>query len=517
MKNLTVSEAEEILREHFWEEVLGGEIKDESVAIKLFDMAVNMGVPQAMKLVQRALNLYNKNEAVAVDGKMGLQTLGALNDASGDELMKYLCSQSIKFYLLLVKNNPASFCRYKKGWEKRGGRIPETEDKVTTMAFCASLKYTLKEEGGVSDSSTDKGDPTKYGISLSFYQSIYPNATRDDILNLTLPKAQEIYRQYFWEKLQGDKIEDEVVAAKLFDMAVHMGVPKAVQLLQEILNTPDKKVVVDGDGIMGPQTLGELNAVLDSNLVRNLDLVYELCRQSKAYYLSIVKKDPTQKKYEKGWLSRALAIPRRAERSPYPQRGAFYGYGDEDVYTTFTYETPGYRPKVFIQPPADAYALIDIIHGYWSLSPAIKQKYKLDYFFGTSMWNWLAQAGGAQVGGQGIFNRIIDFNEKKYRSLSPVQQDFSNMWGESHFGDWFEMLYQHLFPSLQRVSEYLEGLLSGWPLTREERPLVPLMKWFKHTIPLGVDPHSYLIWHFFPRSVRASDANDWLFLENRFR
>src|SRR5215510_960698 len=48
--------ARQIYRADYWRAICGEEIKDPAVATKLLDMAVNMGVRQAIVLCQRALN-----------------------------------------------------------------------------------------------------------------------------------------------------------------------------------------------------------------------------------------------------------------------------------------------------------------------------------------------------------------------------------------------------------------------------------------------------------------------------
>src|SRR5690348_11903465 len=48
--------AREIYRSEYWNPIRGDEIRDQQVATKMLDMAVNLGVRQAIVLCQRALN-----------------------------------------------------------------------------------------------------------------------------------------------------------------------------------------------------------------------------------------------------------------------------------------------------------------------------------------------------------------------------------------------------------------------------------------------------------------------------
>ena len=55
VKKLSVKDAEEIYRNEYWK--FDG-IRDQSIATKLFDMSVNMGVGTAVKMLQRILGAY---------------------------------------------------------------------------------------------------------------------------------------------------------------------------------------------------------------------------------------------------------------------------------------------------------------------------------------------------------------------------------------------------------------------------------------------------------------------------
>src|SRR5579872_2531020 len=70
--------AREIYREDYWRWIQGDEIHDQSVATKLLDMVVNMGIRQAVVLCQRAVNAVAEAE-LAEDGIFGLRTLVAVN------------------------------------------------------------------------------------------------------------------------------------------------------------------------------------------------------------------------------------------------------------------------------------------------------------------------------------------------------------------------------------------------------------------------------------------------------
>lgn len=67
----------------FWDRFIGDDIKDELVAMELFDTSINMGVGSAVKMFQRALNALNNNQKlyrnIAVDGGCGPKTIATFN------------------------------------------------------------------------------------------------------------------------------------------------------------------------------------------------------------------------------------------------------------------------------------------------------------------------------------------------------------------------------------------------------------------------------------------------------
>ena len=110
------------------------------------------------------------------------------------------------------------------------------------MSFDRAFETIVGHEGGLVDDPRDPGGLTKYGIS----QRAYPS---EDIRNLTLERARELYRRDYWTPIKGDQLP-EALSLCLFDMAVNSGPPQAVRTLQRAIDVPV-------DGILGPGTLGK--------------------------------------------------------------------------------------------------------------------------------------------------------------------------------------------------------------------------------------------------------------------
>lgn len=111
IRNLTHQQAGRIYRRDYWDKVRGDDIVPQYVAENLFDFAVNAGVPRAVRTVQRLLD-------VDVDGRLGPQTLRAINQADGQKLNLRLALARIDYYNELARKR-SGMRPYLIGWTKR--------------------------------------------------------------------------------------------------------------------------------------------------------------------------------------------------------------------------------------------------------------------------------------------------------------------------------------------------------------------------------------------------------------
>jgi lysozyme family protein len=150
--------------------------------------------------------------------------------------------------------------------------------------FDRAVRYVLENEGGYACDERDSGGETKFGVSKRAHPEI-------DVARLTRNEAVEIYRTHYWKRAY-EAIEDEVLAIKLFDLAVNMGHRGAHTLLQEAVNAlGEHRLLVDG--ILGPLTLRATNASHRASLFNRL-----LCKADD-YYRSLRKPE-----FLRGWLDR---------------------------------------------------------------------------------------------------------------------------------------------------------------------------------------------------------------------
>lgn len=162
--------------------------------------------------------------------------------------------------------------------------------------FRQAVEFVLAHEGGLSEDPDDPGGVTKYGISARSYLQLGP----DGIRRLTREDAIAIYRRDWWDRYGYAKLPDPI-ATKVFDLSVNMGAGAAHRRLQEALRACGYPVAVDG--VIGPQTLSAAQKADPKRLMS------ELMAAAALYYVELVLDDPKRRKYLRGWLRRACALP----------------------------------------------------------------------------------------------------------------------------------------------------------------------------------------------------------------
>lgn len=111
-----------------------------------------------------------------------------------------------------------------------------TNNKETTQMdrFDKAFQYLLPNEGGLTDNPKDPGGITKYGIILA---DLPKGSTKDDIRNLTVIRAEEIYRAKYWAPIHGDAYDSDAKATAIFDTAVSKGIGGCKSIINRVFNT----------------------------------------------------------------------------------------------------------------------------------------------------------------------------------------------------------------------------------------------------------------------------------------
>jgi lysozyme family protein len=106
IKTLTRAEAIEIYRKDFWNRVSGEQLPAE-VAFQVFDAAVNHGIGNAVRWIQKAAG-------VADDGHLGPLSLAAIKAADPADLVLLFNAIRLRFYAKL-----STFSTFGRGWVNR--------------------------------------------------------------------------------------------------------------------------------------------------------------------------------------------------------------------------------------------------------------------------------------------------------------------------------------------------------------------------------------------------------------
>lgn len=114
IKNLTYDQAAEIYRDNYWDEV-GGDLLPYSIALAVFDFAVNSGVSTAVKCLQTQVG-------AVPDGKFGPNTLREIQEeiriVGEKRIAIKLCSDRADYFVSIVKSRP-HMVRFLRGWMSR--------------------------------------------------------------------------------------------------------------------------------------------------------------------------------------------------------------------------------------------------------------------------------------------------------------------------------------------------------------------------------------------------------------
>ena len=166
--------------------------------------------------------------------------------------------------------------------------------------FKSICEWVMRQEDStLSGKIVDLGDgqgSTRFGIAQKshpevtswFYSTTMPAA-------LALPIAEQVYRETYWNRFQGDAIVSDQVASCLLSFSINDGESREVKMLQECLNIP-------ADGAFGSQTLEHTNAYAPEVLAPAL-------RAAQAdFYRALVVSNPTDIRFLQGWLRRAARI-----------------------------------------------------------------------------------------------------------------------------------------------------------------------------------------------------------------
>jgi lysozyme family protein len=166
-------------------------------------------------------------------------------------------------------------------------------------------KYILPFEGGYVNHADDKGGETYAGIARNFHPNWEGWKTIDAIKqgrtikrNEKFPTLNNLVTNFFldlWNKNRFGEIKSQDVANIFYDFYINSE-KSAIKKVQEILK-------VSRDGVLGNNTIAAIN---------NLDAakLYNSIKDARIkFYETIVKNNPSQSVFLKGWMNRVNSFP----------------------------------------------------------------------------------------------------------------------------------------------------------------------------------------------------------------
>lgn len=165
------------------------------------------------------------------------------------------------------------------------------------MAKAELLKpFILRWEGGFVDDPLDRGGATNKGITIGTFRNFYgKDATVEQLKNITDEQWLHIFKSGYWDKWKADDIENQSIANIVVDWAWRSGAATSIKQVQKILG-------VAVDGIVGDDTLTAIN------IAGQRSLFVKIHNRRIEFVENIVKRDPSQARFLKGWKNRINSL-----------------------------------------------------------------------------------------------------------------------------------------------------------------------------------------------------------------
>ena len=173
-------------------------------------------------------------------------------------------------------------------------------------SFDKAIINTFKAEGGFQQDTSDNANyvngvliGTNRGISAQGYYGYYKKVpTVNDIKNLTVEQAKQIFKGNYWDKVCGDFIVNQSVAELMFQFIIGSG-SSQISDIKDIANKVGGKVVLT----LNDLPITKLDAAHINTL--NQELFHARMKEWRfELYNRIVAKNPAKKKFLKGWRNR---------------------------------------------------------------------------------------------------------------------------------------------------------------------------------------------------------------------
>lgn len=168
VRRMTTAERDDIYRTKYWDGARCDDLPS-GVDYCVFDGAVNSGVSQSVKWLQRAIG------GIVVDGHAGDVTVTSANEADPADLIQNVCDQRMTFLRSL-----RTFKVFGKGWTRRVAGVRATalamvahDEPPAATDFSASAKAKIVDQAEpVVDQTTAVSATASTGVAASVMQQI---------------------------------------------------------------------------------------------------------------------------------------------------------------------------------------------------------------------------------------------------------------------------------------------------------------------------------------------------------
>jgi len=174
------------------------------------------------------------------------------------------------------------------------------------MNYQTTINAIILAEGGYSDHPSDRGGPTKYGITEAVARA---NGYLGPMVDLPRELAEAIYMKRYITQPGFYKIADisETLGEEMIDTGVNMGVSIPAPFLQRLLNLMNQRgtkyadIFVDGQ--IGPITLDALKKFLAYRGTEGEKVLVKAMNSMQAVrYIDIAEGKESQEDFIYGWL-----------------------------------------------------------------------------------------------------------------------------------------------------------------------------------------------------------------------
>lgn len=154
------------------------------------------------------------------------------------------------------------------------------------------IPFILKWEGGYVNDPLDRGGATNKGITIGTFRHFYgKSATIEQLQNMSDAQWEKIFLVGYWRPFKADLIKNQAVANICVDWAWASGATTAIRQVQKLLG-------VTADGIVGDITIGAINK-------REPQALFKEIRKARIDFINaIVRNNPSQARFSRGWLNR---------------------------------------------------------------------------------------------------------------------------------------------------------------------------------------------------------------------